>query len=303
MRIAGRIPMTLTGIILAAAAGIARGGDPPAAPPSAIAHECVVPAERAKVFEAFSTTAGVRSFFSANARVEPRIGGPFEIYFDMSAPEGSRGSEGCRVLSLVPDEMLSFSWNAPPKWPEIRWQRTYVVVQFSDAGEKQTRVRLLHLGWKGGKEWNEVHDYFDKAWPRVLANLKKRFESGPLNGDTPPVEAPKRKHYCYFIRPTRMEMIMKPSDAERETLMGHVAYIKGLVASGRLVVAGPCMDPAQFPSNSDTARPLKIEVPGLVIFSAADDAEAKRIMEGDPAIKAGIFKACVTPFNFSFDGR
>ena len=28
-------------------------------------------------------------------------------------------------------------------------------------------------------EWDQVYEYFSKAWPYVLDNLKKRFDEGP----------------------------------------------------------------------------------------------------------------------------
>ena len=32
-----------------------------------------------------------------------------------------------------------------------------------------------------GGEWDKAYDYFSKAWPYLLGNLKKRFESGPTD--------------------------------------------------------------------------------------------------------------------------
>jgi hypothetical protein len=46
-------------------------------------------------------------------------------------------------------------------------------------GERATEVRLHHVGWGEGGEWDKAHAYFDRAWGHVLANLKRRFEQGP----------------------------------------------------------------------------------------------------------------------------
>lgn len=78
---------------------------------------------------------------------------------------------------------------------------------------------------------------------------------------------------------------------------GHVAYIKSLLSQGRLVLAGPSFEPTQYPEN---ALALEQMPPGIVIFEAESDEEARRIMEGDPAVKAGVFKAQVNPFTLSF---
>ena len=46
--------------------------------------------------------------------------------------------------------------------------------------------------------------------------------------------------------------------------------------------------------------PLEIPAPGIVVFRAHNDQEAKAIMEADPAVAAGVFKARVNPFNYAF---
>jgi uncharacterized protein YndB with AHSA1/START domain len=86
-----------------------------------------------------------------------------------------------RFLALQPKKMISFDWNAPPSLPEVRAQRTFVIVRFEPVDAQQTRVRLHHVGWGDGGEWDKTYAYFDRAWGNVLANLKRRFEKGPMD--------------------------------------------------------------------------------------------------------------------------
>ena len=149
--------------------------------------ELVVSAGLEDVWHAWTTNEGAETFFSRNTNVELAIGGPYEMLFNADAPRGEQGSEGCKVLSYVPMEILSFSWGAPPKFTHARKHHTWVVVRFEDLGSNKTKVRLTHLGWDGMKtahpahadEWDQVYEYFSKAWPYVLDNLKKRFDEGP----------------------------------------------------------------------------------------------------------------------------
>jgi uncharacterized protein YndB with AHSA1/START domain len=145
--------------------------------------EIVIPASRSEVWKAWTTTEGVNSFFSPYARIELRPGGPFEIYFSMDAPYGSRGAEDCHILTFIPEELLCFEWNAPPKFPELRKKRTQVVIRFIEEGEDQTRLELSHVGWGTEPEWGGVYDYFDAAWGSVVENCRKRFAEGPLFED------------------------------------------------------------------------------------------------------------------------
>jgi uncharacterized protein YndB with AHSA1/START domain len=148
-----------------------------------VEKEIVVPASLKQVWEAWTTPEGAMTFFAPHARVELRSGGPYEMLFSKDAPEGSRGSEGCVVLTYRPMELLSFTWNAPPKWPSIRNARTVVVVQFAELEKDRVKVSLTHLGFGEGAEWDEVQEYFVEAWPVVLGRLQDRFAKGPLNWD------------------------------------------------------------------------------------------------------------------------
>jgi uncharacterized protein YndB with AHSA1/START domain len=146
-----------------------------------IVKQVVVAAPLAQVWAAWTTREGVISFFAPEARIEPRPGGSFEVYFDPGAPAGLKGADGMRVLAVQPMKMLSFTWNAPPHLPEARAQLTSVVVRLDAIDERTTRIALHHSGWGDGGEWDRAHAYFDRAWGGVLGNLKRRFEVGPFD--------------------------------------------------------------------------------------------------------------------------
>lgn len=83
-----------------------------------------------------TTGAGWQAFLGVKTDFDFGPGGRFHILFVPDAPEGQRGSEGCTVLSSLPERMLSFTWNAPPKFPEVRAgnHKTVVVIETLPAG-------------------------------------------------------------------------------------------------------------------------------------------------------------------------
>ncbi len=145
----------------------------------AIDKQVVVDATLDQVWDAWTTREGIVSFFAPDARIEPHVGGAFQIYMDPGAPAGSKGADEMRFLALQPKKMISFDWNAPPQLAEVRAQRTFVIVRFEPVTEHTTRVFLHHTGWGDGGEWDKAYTYFDKAWGGVLTNLAKRFDKGP----------------------------------------------------------------------------------------------------------------------------
>jgi uncharacterized protein YndB with AHSA1/START domain len=146
-----------------------------------------VPAPIGEVWTAWTTEAGAKTFFAPECKINCEPMGAYEMYFDLDAEPGLRGGEGCRVLALVPEKMLSFTWNAPPSLPEVRCHFTHVVVRFAVVDEDKTRVTFIHDGWGEGRQWDQAYDYFIAAWKRVvLPGLIYRFEHGPVDWDNMP---------------------------------------------------------------------------------------------------------------------
>ena len=94
----------------------------------AIEKEIVVAATPEQVWNAWTTREGITSFFAPDARIEARVGGAFAIYINPMAEPGQKGADDMRFMALQPPRMLSFDWNAPPHLPQVREQRTFVVL-------------------------------------------------------------------------------------------------------------------------------------------------------------------------------
>jgi len=147
----------------------------------AIDAQVVVAAPIEAVWQAWTTRAGIQSFFAPDAEIDARVGGAFHIHMDPLAEPGMKGADDMRFMALQAPTMLSFDWNAPPSLPEARGQRTFVVVRLAPLDPRSTRVTLHHTGWGSGGEWDKTFAYFDRVWPVVLGKLKASFESGPAD--------------------------------------------------------------------------------------------------------------------------
>jgi len=130
-----------------------------------------------QLWNAWTNPKALTQFFAPVVNVELEVGGPYEMLFLTDNPEGQKGGEGNRVLSFLPHKMLSFEWNAPPQFPEIRKQKTRVIIFFDMLDNNKSRLRFHHVGWYDGIGWDMVFDYFSKAWDTVLYNLKQFLEN------------------------------------------------------------------------------------------------------------------------------
>lgn len=79
-----------------------------------------------------------------------------------------------------------------------------------------------------------------------------------------------------------------PNDApplSHEVLEAHRQYLQGLLDDGKLVAAGPIVDPPE----------------GLVIFDAEDAAAARVIADADPAVSEGGQRATLREWTVAFE--
>ncbi len=141
-----------------------------------IRHEVVVELPAREVWRLWTTSDGLAEWWVEQSDVELAVGGRFELRFASDAPAGMQGSEGCKFLAFVPERMVSFTWNAPPKYDYTRERLTHVVLELEEDERANTLVRLTHLGWPTTEhddhpQWAKTFDYFDEAWRKVLDML------------------------------------------------------------------------------------------------------------------------------------
>ena len=143
--------------------------------------EVVVPAPVDQVWAAWTTPAGIATFFAPSGAVDLKVDGLYSVYFNPENKPGERGAENMRIVALEPMKRFAFTWSAPTSIPSVRSQRTIVELAFAPEGDG-TRLTFTQSGWGEGADWDKAYDYFDNAWGGiVLPRLVERFKNGPID--------------------------------------------------------------------------------------------------------------------------
>lgn len=144
------------------------------APERTLIFEVSIPASRAAVWEAFTTSKGLSTWLTAGATVDLREGGEWTAHF----PGGKTG--GGTILSFVAEQEIIMAAMAPEQFPQVRAERTTARFEFVANGPS-TIVRLVQTGWKNGEEWDKAYDYLASGNAQMLETLLRRFVSGPID--------------------------------------------------------------------------------------------------------------------------
>jgi uncharacterized protein YciI len=86
-----------------------------------------------------------------------------------------------------------------------------------------------------------------------------------------------------IIRPPRATFMEDASPEEQEIMQRHFEYLKSLLEAGKLILAGPSLEP-----------PF-----GIIVLEADSEEEARRLIAADPSVAAGIQTPELHPFRAS----
>jgi uncharacterized protein YndB with AHSA1/START domain len=132
--------------------------------------QVTVPLPTSMIFSAFTDPKHVQGWMCDRARIEPRVGGMYELTWTGETPFTSTGA----IRELTPDVDIGFTWQAPPPYgtimnePELK-TRVYVRLQESPEG---IDVTLEHSGWGAGEAWEDARAWHFRLWDERLHNLK-----------------------------------------------------------------------------------------------------------------------------------
>ncbi|HUG10384.1 MAG TPA: YciI family protein [Opitutaceae bacterium] len=130
---------------------------------------------------------------------------------------------------------------------------------------------------------------------RVLLSIVALFAGASLLAEDAAAPAaapaPAPKYFLIILRPVeRLHNEAAWTEADNAAVYAHFKRLQEAVAAGSVILAGR------------TEEPLDKTL-GLVIFSAADEAEARAFMEGDPCVAAGVMTGELRPYGLALRAK
>ena len=193
LRTTRRIAATLAAVLVPA--GAAQAQTPPPSPVTTVLtteadgtvtldQRVVVNASPAQVWQALSTGDGWRGWAAPFAVVDFRLGGFIETSYRPDAQAGSPENIRNQIIAYLPQRMLAIrNVQAPPKAPfdVPTFQSLHTVVLLEPLGDRATTVAVVQPGFRSGEPYDGVLKHFRWGNGWTLEQLKKRFDTGPVD--------------------------------------------------------------------------------------------------------------------------
>jgi len=134
------------------------------------------------VFTFFTSNNHLEKWLVTKADVNPVVWGKYELFWEATEGEDAEIAKGTKILSIDAGKHLSFEVKGPAAYDLIMnhvHPLTNVSVILSPDGKKQTRVTLVHSGWRNTKEWETARTYFSNTWKTAFEKLESYAEQKP----------------------------------------------------------------------------------------------------------------------------
>jgi uncharacterized protein YndB with AHSA1/START domain len=142
-----------------------------------ISHEGIVEGSVDRVWDAFTTSEGLRAWLAPHAEIELKVGGLMRTNYSPQGQLGDAGTIENVVLSFEPQRMISIKVAKPPaSFPFPNAVREmWTVLYFSPAGPNRTNVREVTLGFGPDPESQRMRAFFDHGNGSTLNQLQRHF--------------------------------------------------------------------------------------------------------------------------------
>lgn len=147
--------------------------------PGPLVHEGIVNAPIDKVWEAWTTDAGLRSWLAPHAEIDFRISGKMRANYRLDGSLDDPGTIENTVLSYDPYRMISMKVSkAPDDFPfQDAIYEMWTVIYFEPVDAQQTRISVIANGFASNEESQAMRAFFERGNALTIRQMQERIPS------------------------------------------------------------------------------------------------------------------------------
>lgn len=132
-----------------------------------------------QVWNAIATESGLAKWAAPAARVDLKVGGAYELWFDASKPAGQRGMEGTHILSFAPKMMISHTGRPTCQWMREHNELPWAVYTITAAREGDTILTYAAYGRASGEQCRERFAFYNNVMKGEIKKLENLLARQP----------------------------------------------------------------------------------------------------------------------------
>ncbi len=142
-----------------------------------LVHFATVNAPVKEIWDAYTTTKGIKSWMVAEGTIDLKIGGLMRSSYTPGSDLTGKDVIENKIISYDPEHMLTIQTvKFPDGFPfKNAILKVWTVLYFEPVGEKQTKVTCRMLGWDGSDESTQMRKFFMRGNQQELDELVKHF--------------------------------------------------------------------------------------------------------------------------------
>ena len=142
-----------------------------------LVHFATVNAPVKAVWDAYTTTKGIKSWMVAEGTIDLKIGGLMRTSYTAGSDLTGKDVIENKIISYDPEHMLTIQTvRFPEGFPfKNAISKVWTVLYFESVGAKQTKVVCRMLGWDGSDESTQMRKFFMRGNQQELDELVKHF--------------------------------------------------------------------------------------------------------------------------------
>lgn len=143
-----------------------------------VVDEFVVDAPLDAVWNAFSTTEGLKSWAAPLADIDFRVGGKWRANYNADGKLGDENTIENTILCFDPKRMLALKATGFPKGFafEEAAKKTWSVFYFSSISETKTKIAIVGLGYDDSEQSQQMRAFFKPANKYSISQLKAALQ-------------------------------------------------------------------------------------------------------------------------------